>query len=125
MPKQVPLKINTTFVETKPAGLAAQYLNSGEIDTRAGVEIAIRCLFAPLGAAASGASRREVEALIAASRTQFEIYLNLALSRCGENCAENVRVATTFSKTSVAVNSTAAFDPEENIDFESEELTYE
>ena len=125
MPKQIPLKINTTFVETKPAGLGAHYLKSGEIDTRAGIEIAIGCLFAPLGAAVSGASRREVEALIAASRTQFEIYLNLALSRCGDDDAENIRVATTVPKTSIAANPVAAFEAEENIDFESEELMYE
>jgi len=47
MPKQYPLKIDTTFRETKPAGLAAKYLNSGEIEPRTGVEIAISCLFAP------------------------------------------------------------------------------
>ncbi|WP_250126315.1 hypothetical protein [Chroococcidiopsis sp. CCMEE 29] len=124
MPKQYPLKIDTTFIETKPAGLAAKYLNSGEIQPRAGVEVAISCLFAPLGAAINGASRQEVEGLVAASRTQFEVFCALALNRCQENSYSNVRGVTTLPKTSIAVNA-AEFNAEENIDFDSEELTDE
>jgi hypothetical protein len=88
MLKQYRLKIDTKFSETKPAGLATKYLNSGEIDQRAGVEIAIACLFAPLGATLSGASRLEIEKLIAASRTQSETYFALALNRCDEDLTE-------------------------------------
>jgi hypothetical protein len=124
MPKQYSLKIDTTFIETKPAGLAAKYLNSGEIHPRAGVEIAISCLFGPLGAALNGAGRQEVESLIAASRTQFEVFCALALNRCSENSGSPVRSAPPFPKTSVAVNA-AEFDTDENIDFDSEELLHE
>jgi len=121
MPKQYPLKIDTTFRETKPAGLAAKYLNSGEIEPRTGVEIAISCLFAPLGAATNGASRQEVEAIVAASRTQFEVFCALALSRCEEKLHSEVRSLTT-SKTSVAVSTAEEYEPDENIDFEHEEI---
>lgn len=121
MPKQYPLKIDTTFRETKPAGLAAKYLNSGEIDPRAGVEIAISCLFAPLGAAITGASSQEVEGIVAASRTQFEVFCALALNRCQENSYSDVRSTLSSPKTSVAVN-TVEFDPDENIDFDNEEI---
>ena len=121
MPKQYPLKIDTTFRETKPAGLAAKYLNSGEIDLRAGVEIAISCLFAPLEAAINGASCQEVEGIIAASRTQFEVFSALALNRCQENSYSNVRNTPSFLKTSIAVNA-VELEPDENIDLDNEEI---
>ena len=117
MPKQISLKLNTTFIENKPAGLAAKYLNSGEIDVRTGIEIAIGCLFAPLGAAISGSNRKEVDALIQTSRTQFEIYLSLALSRCHNELIEDKTVSVRED------NSAIDFDIEENIDFESEDLS--
>jgi len=122
MPKQYPLTIDTTFAETKPAGLAAKYLNSGEIYPRAGVEIAISCLFAPLGAAISGVSRQEVEGIIAASRTQFEVFCALALSRCQENSGSDVRLTPPSPKTSMTVNAVEEFDADENIDFDNEEI---
>ncbi|CAA9569569.1 hypothetical protein AVDCRST_MAG81-1446 [uncultured Synechococcales cyanobacterium] len=124
MPKQYPLKIDTSFTDTKPAGLAAKYLNSGEIHPRAGIEIAISCLFAPLGAAINGASRQEVEGIVAASRTQFEVFCALALSRCQEKSYADVRINPPFPNTSVAVNADK-FDADENIDFDNEELSNE
>ncbi len=122
MPKQIRLKIDTTFVETKPAGLGAKYLNSGEIDTRAGIEIAIGCLFAALGAAECGASRKKIENLSAIARTQLEVYLSLALTRCNESCDYFVCEAINLTKTSVAVNVAEEFEPDENIDFDNEEI---
>lgn len=121
MPKQIPVKIDTTFIDTKPAGLAAKYLNSGEIDLRAGVEIAISCLFAPLGAVINGANRQEVEGIVAASRTQFEVFCALALNRCQEHCYSGVR-STPSPKTSFAVSAASEFDADENINFDNEEI---
>jgi len=130
-PKRVVLKLDTTFVDTKPAGLGLQYLKSGEIDLRAGIEIAIGCLFAPLGAAVRGASRKEVEALAAVSKTQLETYLHLALLRCDEDGAaksqgeEDGALKVQFTPTvpnppvaAVPVASVAAFEPEDNIDLD-------
>lgn len=124
MPKQHPLKIDTTFVETKPAGLAAKYLNSGEIHSRAGVEIAIACVFAPLGAAIDGASRERVEKLIAASRTQIEIYFALALSRCPENFDESSATVTAEANLRGERHLTDEWkiDSDENINIDDEEF---
>ncbi|GFE72212.1 hypothetical protein [Chroococcus sp. FPU101] len=136
MPKQYPLKIETTFIETKPAGLAAKYLNSGEIQLRAGVEIAIACLFAPLGAALSGASRKDIEQLIAISRTQSETYFALALNRCQDFSSRETVVGTPVNPNDAPINrdwkedvflplggrSTDDFDFEENLNFDDEEF---
>lgn len=122
MPKQIPVKIDTTFIDTKPAGLAAKYLNSGEIDLRAGVEIAISCLFAPLGAVINGANRQEVEGIVAASRTQFEVFCALALNRCQEHCYSGVPSTSSSPKTAFAVDATSEFDLDENINFDNEEI---
>ena len=82
MPKQHRVVVDTRFFETTPAGLAAKYLNSGEIKVRDGVATAIACVFAALGGAIHGLSEKEVESIIERSRTQFEIYCALARSRC-------------------------------------------
>jgi hypothetical protein len=119
MPKQHPLKIDTTFIETKPAGLAAKYLNSGEIHSRAGVEIAIACVFAPLGAAIDGASRDRVEQLIAASRTQIETYFALALNRCAFDKSESQTTAQISLSTEA---NGLEIDFAENIDIDNEEF---
>ena len=78
---QVRININTSFSENKSAGIAAKFLNSGEIFLRDGIEIAISCLFAPLGAAVEGASPSAVKKRCEISRMQFETYMNLAMSR--------------------------------------------
>jgi hypothetical protein len=130
MSKQYRLKLDTKFVESIPAGLAAKFLNSGEIDLRAGVEIAIACLFAPLGAAIDGASPSEVERLIAASRTQTETYFALALSRCQKNFSPYVREVSRYALEEKAApplvstdnNEVKQLDYEENIDLDDEEI---
>jgi hypothetical protein len=76
------LEVSTRFSETTRAGRAAGYLNSGEIDQRTGIEIAIACLFAPLREAQEGANEEEIEDSIAESQTQWEHYMQMALSRC-------------------------------------------
>ena len=78
--RQIRLKIDTTFSSNKGAGIAINYLNSGEIPLRNGLDLALSCLFSPIGAAIAGASQSEVESRIEMSRTQFELYVNLALS---------------------------------------------
>lgn len=128
MPKQYRLKLDTKFVESIPAGLAAKFLNSGEIDLRAGVEIAIACLFAPLGAAIDGASQSEVEKLIAVSRTQMETYFVLALSRCQKTFSTNIPEVSRYALeessapplASTDDNSVLELDFEENIDFDED-----
>ncbi len=78
---QVRININTSFSENKSAGIAAKYLNKGEISLRNGLELAISCLFSPLGSADDGATLAEVKARCEVSRTVFETYMRLALSR--------------------------------------------
>ena len=75
---QIRLKIDTTFSEKKGAGIALEYLSSGEISLRGGIEIALSCFFAPIGAAVGGATLSEVQARCELSRMQFETYMNLA-----------------------------------------------
>jgi hypothetical protein len=130
MVKRYPLKIETTFIESIPAGLAAKFLNSGEIDLRAGVEIAIASLFAPLGAAIDGASPSEVERLIAISHTQMETYFALALSRCQKNTASSLPEVSQYALEERTVpplastddNSVLELEYEENINFDDEEI---
>jgi ABC-type arginine transport system permease subunit len=128
MSKQYRLKLDTKFIESIPAGQAAKFLNSGEIDLRTGVEIAIACLFAPLGAAIDGATQSEVERLIAISHTQMETYFALALSRCQNNFSMNVPEVSrhALQKSSVLPlvsnndNSVLELNFEENIDLDDE-----
>jgi hypothetical protein len=122
MPKQVSLKINTSFIETKPAGLATKYLKSGEIDLRMGIELAISCLFAPIGAAVNGATRSEVETMIASSRTQFELCLTLALSRCQDKSEGTNQGGNRFSKALISNNHEEELDLDDNINFDDEEI---
>lgn len=75
------LNIDTTFIDSKGAGIATKYLNSGEITVRDGIEVAISCVFTPLGLASQGGTIEEVERLIEISRTQFETYMSLAVCR--------------------------------------------
>lgn len=79
--RQVRLKIDTSFAESKNAAKAVEYLNSGEILLRDGLEIALSCMFSPIAAAAEGASLSEIKQRCEVSRTQFETYMNLAMSR--------------------------------------------
>ena len=79
--RQVRLKIDTSFAESKNAAIAIEYLNSGEIFIRDGLEIALSCLFSPLGAAASGESLSQVRLRCELSRAQFETYMTLAINR--------------------------------------------
>lgn len=78
---QIKLNINTSFSINKGAGLAMKYLNSGEIPLRQGIELALSCLFAPLGVAIIGGSIDDVKDRCELSRSLFEAYINLALQR--------------------------------------------
>ncbi len=78
---QIKFKMNTSFSTQKGAGIGMKYPNSGEIRARDGVEVAIACLFAPIGAALEGATLSEVKARREISRSIFETYMNLAISR--------------------------------------------
>ncbi|NJO94388.1 MAG: hypothetical protein HC820_08725 [Hydrococcus sp. RM1_1_31] len=130
MSKQYRLKLDTKFIESIPAGQAAKFLNSGEIDLRTGVEIAIACLFAPLGAAIDGASLSEVERLIAISHTQMETYFALARGRCQRNFSTPVREVSQYALQESPVpplgskddNSVLELNYEENIDLDDEEI---
>lgn len=73
--------LDTTFSLSLDIGKAVKYLNSGEIPLRDATEIALASFYCPLAAAQEGASVRQVEALIEVSRTQFETYMSLAVSR--------------------------------------------
>ena len=81
------LIIDTRFSGNKDIAIALRYLKSGEIDLRTGIEIALSCLFAPIGAAVSGESQGAVKARCEVSRMQLETYLTLALSRFGAKVA--------------------------------------
>ena len=83
--RQIRVNIDTTFSEHRPAGIGARYLNSGEIRARDGVELAITCLFTPIGAAMEGATLSEIKQRQEIARTIFETWMNLATSRAELN----------------------------------------
>ena len=87
--RQIRVKIDTTFSEHRPAGIGAKYLNSGEIRARDGVELAITCLFTPIGAAMEGATLSEIKQRQEIARTIFETWMNLATSRAEVNEENN------------------------------------
>ena len=145
MPKRIRVKVDTTFVETGLAGKGARYLKSEGITVRDGIQLAIGCLFGPLGAVIDGASRTEVEQIGERSRAQLETYINLALNRCQEsetvsspvpNHQENEKRAAEFQRLetiesvtssemeldSVAARVLAQDDDENDIDLENEVL---
>lgn len=72
---------STTFVGHSPQGEAVAYLNSGELDQRNGVGLAIAALFSPLGAMQQGCSQSEVRARIEECRRIAEGYWQSALVR--------------------------------------------
>lgn len=90
--------IKTTFVENKPAGLGTKYLNSGVIEPGAGVELAIICLYGPLGTARGGGTRSEIDAAISESRRIFENYMDLALRQFVDD-KDFVRFSSPITKT--------------------------
>lgn len=79
--ERVRFSFEATFSPSQNAALAAKYLTSGEMAQGKEIEIALSCLFAPLGAASEGASANKVKSLIETSRIQFETYMSLALCR--------------------------------------------
>ncbi len=87
--RQVRFNIDTTFSENKRAAMGVKYLNSGEIPSRTGTELAISCLLTPLGYAVFGGSLQEVDSQIEISRTIFESYMNLARNRAESNEKSN------------------------------------
>ena len=76
------IKIVTRFSDSTRAGRAACYLNSGEIDKRIALEVALTCVFAPLREAQEGATLDELEESIAQSQAVWDGYMNLARQRC-------------------------------------------
>jgi hypothetical protein len=127
MAKRFSLKIETTYGEQTRPGLGTFYLNQGEIAKREGIGQAVGCLFAPLGAAIRGASKEEIEALSAISRTQLELHINLALARCQENLdfSSKTQVDSPSPEATPEVTTLVSDDEledEEYLDFDEEEL---
>ncbi len=122
--KQYRVKVDTTFSENKSAGVGARYINSGEMTIRDAIEIACTCLFAPIGGAAAGESISKVKARQEISRTIFETYMSLALSRAevseGEDStwAENKVLPTEIKLEDTRLT----MEREENSSMESEKL---
>ena len=58
--------------------------------------------------------------MVARSRTQFEIYMNLALSRCGDQYEPNGTKDS--AQDPVKLVTSVVDDSEENIDFDNEEF---
>lgn len=97
-------QIKTTSVEHKPAGLGAKYLNSGVIEPCAGVELALACLYGPLGVAMAGQISNEIEAAISASRQVFQTYMDLALRQFADETHSVVRFSDSETKTTAEMN---------------------
>ena len=76
------VKIVTRFSDSTRAGRAACYLNSGEVDKRIALEVALTCVFAPLREAQEGATPDELEESISQSQAVWDGYMNLARQRC-------------------------------------------
>lgn len=85
MPKSLRIVLNPNPNLATPLDAAEYYLCSGEVKPLEAYQAAITCLLAPLGKAISGCSQAEIEAAIALSRTQFEIFMALAQNRCQAN----------------------------------------
>lgn len=79
MPRQIPFDAKkTTFIEGSPAAYGALYFNSKDIDQKILLSAMVRSLLAPLGAAQSGLSASEVEALIESSNRIHAQYMEFA-----------------------------------------------
>lgn len=100
--------IKTTSVENKDAGLGAKYLNSGVIELSAGVELAIACLYGPLGTAIGGGMSSEIAEAIFESRRTFDKYMDLALRQFADDNNLFVRFPDQFSKTTEDTNTQTA-----------------
>lgn len=71
--KQQSLRCNMSWTEPHLAAYACKYLNSGEfIDKRTGLQLALACLYGPLGLANSGGTADEVEIAISKAQMIFE-----------------------------------------------------
>lgn len=95
MSKRIRFKIDVLFPTNSRVGLAATYLNLGEVEKKARFEHAIACLYAPLGAAVAECSLSEVEKQIEISRNQFETFMQVALNRCAledDSCNDSQRI---------------------------------
>lgn len=90
VPKSLRIVLNPNTNLATPLDAAEYYLCSGEVKPLEAYQAAISCLLAPLGKAISGCSQAEIEAAIALSRTQFEIFMALAQNRCKANFNNSV-----------------------------------
>lgn len=133
MPKSLRIVLNSNPNLATPLDAAEYYLFSGEVKPLEAYQAAITCLLAPLGKAISGCSQAEIEAAIALSRTQFEIFMALAQNRCQANFDNSVcfNESTTSSDlenvaqlTGVITNGHPVQDDDldENLDLENERL---
>ena len=81
------VELNARYQDDSPQGLGVTYLNSGEMDLRQGVGLAVATLFSPLGAIQSGATPEEVERQIAYAERVFQNHMSLARSQVSPNRA--------------------------------------
>lgn len=75
------LKFNGSWQEPHPAAYAAWYITKSDlVDIRSAIQMAISCLFGPVGLALRGGTSEEVEVAIAKSRIMFENQIDHARS---------------------------------------------
>lgn len=127
MTKRIRFKIDTTFCVSERSGVATKYLKSPETELRIGLINALSCVYAPVGLAALGYSRQDVEREIMLSRNQFESMMQMALNRCEEHPSEAISPNghnghDTSIKELPPTYVNAELDPEEYIDVEDDDL---
>ena len=133
MAKRIRFHIDTTFCEAERSGVATKYLKSPEAELRVGLINALSCVYAPVGLAALGYSRQDIEREIMLSRNQFESMMQMALNRCEEHSSESLSLPSHSNgdrhnghepnlKELPPTYVNAELDPEEYIDVEDDDL---
>ncbi len=82
MTEKIHLKMDAYFPTNSRVGLAISYLNMADAEKKVRFEQAIACLYAPLGAAITERSMKEVKKQIEISKNQFETFMQMALNLC-------------------------------------------
>ena len=82
MTEKIHLKMDAYFPTNCRGGLAISYLHIADADKKMRFEQAIACLYAPLGAALTERSTKQVQKQIEISRNQFETFMQMALNLC-------------------------------------------
>jgi hypothetical protein len=112
--KQVEFKIETSFSSTKLVYEAIKYLKSNEIDFRKGVELALVCLFSPIGGVFAGESREEIQNRIETSKRIFQAWIETA-EKPIDSSATELKLAIETEKNAITI--------EENIiNFDAQEF---